>query len=293
MMKNNFLPTMIILILFISSCSTPQKEFDKIKKENKIESFNQFIEKYPENDLTRKAIHMRDSLAFTYAMESNKIDSLEWFINEFPESNFLNEAKKELGVFKEELALYNKKDKTEESFEKLAIITSYLSSFPEGRFVEEAKATGEKLNNEILSQAREEAKKGLSSKNNNSAANAFVRSGELYLKAISYIELTGQEISSYLERAAYAYYKASLSKQIASIQQFAKSFNEFVAGDGKNLPDFSRKSSPHIALRNQYYQKAVELYKKAGKTDHAKWMEKEDEFKKYTTEEIETEWKSK
>lgn len=60
--------------------------------------------------------------------------------------------------------------------------------------------------------------------------------------------------------------------------------------------DFQRKSTsafnPHNDKKIQFYERSVELYKKAGKTDHADWLTRDNSIKDFKSEEIESEWRS-
>ncbi len=75
--KLAFHVALILLVsLFVLSCSKTEKEFQAAQETNTIEAYNAFIEKYPDTPFAVQAIDLRDQLAYEKTIETHPIDSL-------------------------------------------------------------------------------------------------------------------------------------------------------------------------------------------------------------------------
>ncbi len=291
-MFHRLILSIFIFIIFIVSCESPEKKINQISSLKNLTEINKFIDKYPDHELAEKVINLRDSLVFISILKSNQLDSLQWFINKYPESIYVKEAHQELNILIDELELYNRKNESIGPVEALSSLIAYINKYPEGRFIEDAMQDADFFNNAILNNAKNEAKDGLRTKNNKDGANKFQKSGDFYLDAVQFYKVTEKETDSLYERAAYAYYKASWRMQNELAAQIIQVFNEYANGE-RDLPyvdSNSIYSNPIYILKVKYYQKSIELYKMANMTNHAIWLEKDDEYKKYVNDKIESEW---
>ena len=66
--------------------------FEKASRENTVESFQKFIDKYPDAIEISKAKKERNKLAFQNAIELNSIEAYKSFINTYPEAIEVSEA---------------------------------------------------------------------------------------------------------------------------------------------------------------------------------------------------------
>ena len=174
----------IFLVLLLSNCSNIQRDYKNAEKENSIDAYREFIQKYkdhsladsahvkieyllfqnaintnnadsiknflnhyPETKLKNKALYYIDSLLFEQVLTYNNSDSIESFINQYPESVFLDQAHKK----NEEIVFDNaNKNNSISEFKK------YIRKFPNGKFINEAKA---KISELKISKALSIAKK--------------------------------------------------------------------------------------------------------------------------------------
>ena len=91
---NFFLSILLVLILF--NCESPESEFEKTKKENTIEAYNNFIQKYPTDTLVNLATIQITRLEFEKFSEKPTLEELLKYIEKYPNSNYLDSAKQKL-----------------------------------------------------------------------------------------------------------------------------------------------------------------------------------------------------
>lgn len=72
---------------------TSKFDFELVKNENDIETYNSFIDIYSETDFAKEAIVLRDELAFSEAENINTLQSFRTFCYQYPDSHLYEEAK--------------------------------------------------------------------------------------------------------------------------------------------------------------------------------------------------------
>jgi hypothetical protein len=96
-MKNKIIFILITaMFIIINSCSKPESSFNTAKEKNTIESYTQFIKKFPNHILANDAKKEIEKLKFKKLMECLNADSLASFIKENPSSLLIDSAKKQL-----------------------------------------------------------------------------------------------------------------------------------------------------------------------------------------------------
>ena len=123
-MKRKILFTeIIILSLIIISCGKVKKEYEKAKQTNTIQSYEEFIQQYPNNNYTKKARVKLDSLHndkikkdYEKAKQSNTIQSYEEFIQQYPNDNYTEKARAKLDSLHYEIVASKDSIKTYEEF---------------------------------------------------------------------------------------------------------------------------------------------------------------------------------
>lgn len=86
----------LLLILFMVSCSNPEKEFAKAKEKNNIEAYEKFIKKFPNSEFTNQAKRELENLEYNHALELHTVQSLEAFLSKYPESQYNKEIENEI-----------------------------------------------------------------------------------------------------------------------------------------------------------------------------------------------------
>jgi hypothetical protein len=91
-----------MIILSLSSCSSPDEEFRKAEKENTTSAYKDFLKKFPGGNLAQKAIKYLEKVGWENAVAKNEIQTYQDYISDFPESIHLSAAKTNIGklVFK-------------------------------------------------------------------------------------------------------------------------------------------------------------------------------------------------
>jgi len=126
--------TIIICIsLFLFSCA--ENNWDKVLKENSIESYKKFIADNPESEFLNTAKFKLDSLVFVkdqtdwdIANKTNTKESFEYYVSENPEGKYYLDAKKNIEYFID--------DEIWEKIDKLNSIDEYckfISKYPNNR----------------------------------------------------------------------------------------------------------------------------------------------------------------
>ena len=87
---SKLLKSLSISIIFnILSCNSAESDFEKAKTINNIEAYENFQKKYPNHQLSKEAISLRDKLAFEITKEINSTIAFEDFLKNYPESQFV------------------------------------------------------------------------------------------------------------------------------------------------------------------------------------------------------------
>jgi outer membrane protein assembly factor BamD (BamD/ComL family) len=129
---NNSVLLFIITLLAVTSisCGNPEKDFNKAKAENSIESLENFVNKYPESPYTEEAQKIIYDLAFNEAKAENSIEGLEGFMNKYPESHYVEDAQK---IIYDMAFNEAKAENTIDAFE------DYIAKYSKSGHIEEAK----------------------------------------------------------------------------------------------------------------------------------------------------------
>jgi hypothetical protein len=119
----------LLLAIIVCSCNTIERDWDIALTINTVDSYEEFIKKYPESDFTNEAKTKVEYLEWEKAVQQNVIAVYEKFMTKYPESAYINEAKEKIESLEWEKA-------TNENN-----ITSYrvfVNKYPESQFVTEA-----------------------------------------------------------------------------------------------------------------------------------------------------------
>jgi hypothetical protein len=96
-MKNKIIFILITaMFIVINSCSNPESSFNTAKEKNTIESYTQFINKFPNHIRVNDAKKEIEKLKFKKLMECLNADSLASFIKDNSNSLLIDSAKKQL-----------------------------------------------------------------------------------------------------------------------------------------------------------------------------------------------------
>lgn len=130
----------LLTLLIVLTCSSPEKQLSKAIQEKSIEKLTQFIEKFPDSELVPKAKAKIAEIKFTEAQKINTVESYENFLKEIPNSNYTALAKKSLEKSTIERDTYEaiKKQNTVKSI--IRSIEKYITIFPKGPYNQIAQA---------------------------------------------------------------------------------------------------------------------------------------------------------
>ena len=268
--------------------------FENVKKSNSITSLELFIKDYPNNPFLQDAIALRDQIIFEKALETNSLDSLQTFIQRYPDSALLPQAKEEISLLKKERDLFNAKSKYSEGEDILKALTDYLVEYPEGRFSRDARDEIDSAKKEVferlLSKAKQLEDSAKSSDSDVKAAQDFTKSGEYYENLARLQNLVGDNSIDNYKKAAYTYYRASRMLQRSQFSSLASAVNRFAQGSG-SLGQFRNEAATAVSNsqleKSTLYEKAAELFRKAGMNDHANWMVEDGNIKNFELKELE------
>ncbi len=98
-----------IVALLVSSCSNPEKDFQRAREENTIAAFQNFINKHPKSEYINSAEELIDSLRFFEFQCKNNIDSLQAFKQRNSESRYVLAIDKMVDSLKIEVSSYYSK----------------------------------------------------------------------------------------------------------------------------------------------------------------------------------------
>ena len=126
----------IISTTFLSCCASDEKAWQTAVAENTIESYEEYLEKYPEGIFVEEAMEAIDELMWEKAVEKNTIESYQEYLKKQPEGKYLKEA---VEIIKELTWQAAEADNTVDSFR------DYLDKYPEGKYKVEAVEAIEEL----------------------------------------------------------------------------------------------------------------------------------------------------
>jgi hypothetical protein len=120
---NEFLP--LILFLILIGCNTTEKKWEEAQSVNNFDSYNSFIQEFPESNYADSARRKIIELNYYEALRINTVESLENFLMQYPQDTLASKARNI-----HEKLLWDKalEEKT------LGLYEKYLSTYPEGIF---------------------------------------------------------------------------------------------------------------------------------------------------------------
>ena len=72
------------LVLFLSACKNPEKDYHNAKEQNTIESYSEFIKKYPDHILIIESKKEIERLKFEEIVQHDSIELYNDFLLEYP-----------------------------------------------------------------------------------------------------------------------------------------------------------------------------------------------------------------
>jgi len=91
-MKKIFI-LLLTCFIFISSCTNPEKDFQKAKEENTITAYQEFIDKHPKSEFTETAKDILYRLAYSEVKETNDIAKCDEYLESYPRSEYCDSVK--------------------------------------------------------------------------------------------------------------------------------------------------------------------------------------------------------
>jgi hypothetical protein len=92
--------TLSVLLLFslvvVFSCNREQNDFEKAKKENTVQAFEEFVLKYPDSEFAASAKAKIDSLQYEAVISENNLESYREFIQSHPDHPLALDAKQRM-----------------------------------------------------------------------------------------------------------------------------------------------------------------------------------------------------
>ena len=86
-----------VAILAISGCSRQQNDWDKTRTANNLESYEQFVKKYPSGDFTAQAQarvkELEEERDWQKARDADTPDAYQAFLKQYPEGKWTEEAR--------------------------------------------------------------------------------------------------------------------------------------------------------------------------------------------------------
>jgi len=84
--------SLVIGLSIILSCANENKDWEKVKSSNTVESYEEFIKEYPNSSLLDSANIYIELIYFSQAKKKNTIEGFENFISRYPESKLIKSA---------------------------------------------------------------------------------------------------------------------------------------------------------------------------------------------------------
>lgn len=82
----------LTLLFMVICCSWEKRDWEKAESENTIESYEEFINSYPQGEFTKKAHRNLEELYFKKAKSENTLQALKDFLKRYPEGRFAAEV---------------------------------------------------------------------------------------------------------------------------------------------------------------------------------------------------------
>ncbi len=127
---------LIILAVLIAGCASQESMFNKAKKDNSVEAYENFLQKYPDGEFSVQAKSQLAKLEYQQTKKINSIEAYEKYLEKYPDSEFSVQAKSQLAKLEYQQA---KKINSIEAYEK------YLEKYPDNEFSNEVKTQLSKL----------------------------------------------------------------------------------------------------------------------------------------------------
>jgi len=124
------------LLLFFS-CNKEQKDFEKAKQANTIESLKEYATNYPDGKYIDNAKELIDSMIWQAVLNKDSLKNYEKFIEEHPKSKFIESAKSKFDKLLWEDVL---------STNTISDYETFIEEYPDNKFIDSAKIMIEKLN---------------------------------------------------------------------------------------------------------------------------------------------------
>jgi len=131
-MKNYNMPFIIFIIFltFVVSCGGENSLNEKAKELDSIESYENFLSKYPESQYALDVRSRIQILRYNQAKKTGTTESYEKFLSKYPNSKYDAELKERILILNYEQA---KKDATKEAYKE------FLRNYPNSKYTKEIK----------------------------------------------------------------------------------------------------------------------------------------------------------
>ena len=125
-MRNLFLFTLLLALSL--TCFSQEGKWDKAQKKNTIESYQKFLQKYPDSEYSENAQSKIIELEYKVVKNDNTIESYSNFIKKYPKANQTSEATKKLMQLEYIYAREN---------HSISIYKDFLKKYPNASFEDE------------------------------------------------------------------------------------------------------------------------------------------------------------
>ena len=100
----------IIFTILMAGCASQQSMFNKAKTENSIESYKEFLLKYPDSAFSEEAEKLIKNLEYKKIKKVNTIESYKRFLDKYPTSEQAQHAKEYISMIKEIKSIRNNQE---------------------------------------------------------------------------------------------------------------------------------------------------------------------------------------
>jgi hypothetical protein len=91
-MKKKLTYLAVIIVVITSACNPEQKNWNNARSQNTIESYEQFLVKYPIGSLSDSANFFIEKIYFNQAKKGNTIAAFKKYLNSYPTGSFSDSA---------------------------------------------------------------------------------------------------------------------------------------------------------------------------------------------------------
>lgn len=257
-------------------------DFEIAKIVNSKELFVHFLETYPSGAFVSEAKTAIEKLTFESTQKQNTIAAYQGFINDFPDGQYTVQAKALLAAARSEVEL-----------EKM--IQDYKDYFGAHTNVEKRRKIDE-IKRGLLKKLYFTAdtaiqgargKKGFLQK-----AQSYLEGANWYLKIAQVQEIIGEDQKDAYTKSAYLHYRAARMHQSQGVEATAASLNSWISKPS-SLEELRRDSA--VAQADSHlkmialYEKAADLFRKAGGNEIAEMMMEGGTVKHFNLENMDKE----